>query len=354
MRGSDAEFSAVEHVDEKSWEAFGRYKAGLLTILPIILVALCLFSLDSLPASPQKQDCLTPDSTLRVTTTVVNVYAIVRDHKGRIVSDLSNDDFELREESELQPIRYFSRETSTPLSLGMVIDTSRSQEGVLAAEKEEAKEFVREVLSSKDQAFLSRFDLDVELLQDFTSDFASFSRAIDNLEINYAERPLLTDPSSGASAGGSHLYDAVFLASNELMKSQVGRKVLVLVTDGEDQGSKVSASSALAAAEKADVIIYCVAVSDPEFYELRGMPFKGDSALRRISERTGGRLIRVNGRQNTAAAFGEIAKELRTEYFLGYSPTNLRHDGSFRKVRVRVTHGNYRVQTRHGYYSPKE
>ena len=206
----------MEHVDEKSWEAFGRYKAGLLTILPIILVALCLFSLDSLPASPQKQDCLTPDSTLRVTTTVVNVYAIVRDHKGRIVSDLSNDDFELREESELQPIRYFSRETSTPLSLGMVIDTSRSQEGVLAAEKEEAKEFVREVLSSKDQAFLSRFDLDVELLQDFTSDFASFSRAIDNLEINYAERPLLTDPSSGASAGGSHLYDAVFLAQTSV------------------------------------------------------------------------------------------------------------------------------------------
>jgi VWFA-related protein len=344
----------VEHVDEKNWEAFDRYRAGLLTIRPIVLVALCLVSLDSLPASPQKQDSLTPESTLRVTTTVVNVYAIVRDHKGGMVSDLGKDDFELREESEPQPIRYFSRESNTPLSLGMVIDTSRSQEGVLATEQKEAKEFVREVLSSKDQAFLARFDLDVELLQDFTSDFASFARAIDNLEINYAERPFLADPSSGASAGGSHLYDAVFLASNELMKRQVGRKVLVLVTDGEDQGSKVSPSSALAAAEKADVIIYCVAASDPEFYELRGMRFKGDSALRRISERTGGRLIRVNGRQNTAAAFSEIAKELRTEYFLGYSPTNLRHDGSFRKVRVRITHGNYRVQTRHGYYSPKE
>lgn len=344
----------MEHVDEKSREALGRYSAGLITIRPIVLAALCLFGLDALPASPQKQDPLTPESTLRVTTTVVNVYAIVRDHQGRIVSDLSKDDFELREESEPQPIRYFSRETSTPLSLGMVIDTSRSQEGVLAAEKKEAKEFVRKVLSPKDQAFLTRFDLDVELLQDFTSDFASFARAIDSLEINYAERPLLVDPSSGASAGGSHLYDAVLLASNELMKSQAGRKVLVLVTDGEDQGSRVSSSSALAAAERADVIIYCVAASDPEFYELRGMRFKGDSALRRISERTGGRLISVNGRQNTAAAFGEIAKELRTEYFLGYSPTNLRHDGSFRKVRVRVTHGNYRVQTRLGYYSPKE
>jgi len=344
----------VKHVDEKRWEGFGRYGAGLVIILSIVLGAFCFFSLDSLPASPQKEDSLTPDSTLRVTTTVVNVYAIVRDHHGRIVSDLSKDDFELREESEPQPIRYFSRETSTPLSLGMVIDTSRSQEGVLATEKKEAKEFVREVLSSKDQAFLARFDLDVELLQDFTGEFASFARAIDSLEINYAERPLLADPFSGASAGGSHLYDAVFLASNELIKTQAGRKVLVLVTDGEDQGSKVSPASALAAAEKADVIIYCVAASDAGFYELRGMRFKGDAALKRISERTGGRLIRVNGRQNTAAAFAEIAKELRTEYFLGYSPTNLRHDGSFRKVRVRVTHGNYRVQTRHGYYSPKE
>jgi VWFA-related protein len=130
--------------------------------------------------------------------------------------------------------------------------------------------------------------------------------------------------------------------------------VLVLVTDGEDQGSKISPASALAAAERADVMVYCVAASDPEFYELLGMRFKGDSALRRISQETGGRLIRVNPRRNTAAAFGEIAKELRTEYFLGYSPSNLRHDGSFRKVCVRVTHGGYRVQTGDGYYSPKE
>lgn len=191
----------------------------------------------------------------------------------------------------------------------------------------------------------------MELLQDFTNNQELLAHAIDEVRINYAERPLLAETSSDASVGGSHLYDAVYLASNELMKSQVGRKVLVLVTDGEDQGSKVNAATALAAAEKADVIIYCVAVSDPEFYRVRGMSFKGDSALRKISEGTGGRLSRVNdNKRNTGAAFREIANELRTEYFLGYAPWNLRHDGSFRKIRVRTTSGNYKVQARRGYY----
>lgn len=307
------------------------------------------------PASnAQNQSSASVDSALKVTTSVVNVYAVVSDRKGRIIPDLRKEDFEIWEENEPQQIAYFSRETETPVSLGMVIDTSLSQESVLATEKKAAEEFVRQVLRPNDHAFLARFDLDVELLQDFTSDSHSLARVIHGVQINYSDRPLLTDSPTGARVGGSHLYDAVYLASNELMKSQIGRKVLVLVTDGEDQGSKVNAASALAAAEKADVIIYCVAVSDPEFYRLRGMGFKGDAALRKISERTGGRLIRVNARRDTTAAFQEISDELRTEYFLGYSPRSLRHDGSFRRILVRSRGGGYQVRTRRGYYSPDD
>jgi VWFA-related protein len=333
---------------------FGRHRTGLATITRVAFLGFCLLVPGTVIASPQRQNPPPLDSTLRVTTTVVNVYAIIRDNKGRLVPYLNKSDFKLTEENVPQQIGYFSRETSTPLRLGLVFDTSPSQERVLATEQREAREFVRQVLGTKDQAFLTRFDLDVELLQDFTNNQQLLARTIDETRINYAERPLLAEPSPSASVGGSHLYDAVYLASNELMKSEVGRKVLVLVTDGEDQGSKINAATALVAAEKADVIIYCVAVSDPEFYQERGMGFKGDSALRKISERTGGRLIRVNGTHNTAAAFREIATELRTEYFLGYSPLNLRHDGSFRGIRVRITSGKYKIQARRGYYSPKE
>ena len=347
--------SVVKCIAEAARNGMGRRRNGLATITRLTFVGFCLLVPGTLIASLQRQDPPPLGSTLKAATTVVNVYAVVRDSKGRLIPDLNEDDFELEEESVNQRIDYFARETGIPLSLGMIIDTSPSQDRVLAKEQEEAKEFVRQVLGANDQAFLVRFDLDVELIQDFTNNAELLVRAIHDVRINYAERPLLTEPFPGASAGGSHLYDAVYLASNELMKSQVGRKVLILVTDGEDQGSKINPATALAAAERADVIIYSVAVSDPEFYRERGMGFKGDSALRKISEKTGGRLIRVNGhKRNTTPAFREIAKELRTEYFLGYSPSNLRHDGSFRKIRLRITGGNYKVQARRGYYSPKD
>lgn len=328
----------------------------LASVRWIAAMGSCLLMLASPEASSQEQgkNLPPPGQTLKVSTEVVSVYAIVEDKKSRLIPNLNKEDFELTEDNVPQQIRYFSRETDTPLTLGILVDTSPSQGRVLAAEQEEAKVFLRQVLRPKDLAFVLHFDLEVELLQDFTSDPRRLARAIDETVINGGGQGPTPGTFPTANIGGTHLYDAVYLASNELMKNEVGRKVLILLTDGEDQGSKVKLNAALEATEKADVIIYSVAISDREFYWLQGAGFSGDSVLKKLSEETGGRVIRVDRKRDTAAAFREIADELRTQYLLGYSPSNTRRDGSFRKIRARVRNGNYKVQARRGYYALAE
>jgi VWFA-related protein len=225
----------------------------------------------------------------------------------------------------------------------------------LGIEQDEAKAFLHQVLRPKDLAFVLHFDVEVELLQDFTADQRLLARAIDETVINGGGRGVLPSPvPTGDSGGATHLYDAVYLASNELMKNEVGRKVLILLTDGEDQGSKVSLPTALEAAQKSDVINYSVAIIDRSFYWGHMMGFSGDSVLRKLSDETGGHVIEVNRIKDTSAAFQQIASELRTQYLLGYVPTNTKLDGSFRKIQVRVRNGDYKVQARRGYYAPTE
>ena len=293
--------------------------------------------------------------TLKVTTEVVNVYAIVREKKGRLIPDLKQEDFQLSEDGGEQTIRYFSRETDTPLTMGILVDTSPSQVRVLGVEQEEAKRFLHQVMRpKKDLVCVIHFDLEVELIQDFTDNLSYLGRAIDGTVIRGGASGPLPSPVPTSSVGGTHLYDAVYLAATEMMKGQVGRKVLILLSDGVDQGSTIERDRAIEAAQKADLIIYSVDVSDPSFYWRRGGGFIGTSSLKKFSEQTGGRVIHVDRPGKTAAAFQELADELRTQYLLGYSSTNTRRDGSFRKIRVKVRGGDYKIQARNGYYAPAE
>jgi VWFA-related protein len=306
------------------------------------------------PPDEEKETNSLPQATLKVSTVVVNVYAIAKDKRGRLIPNLNREDFQLTEDHAAQQIRYFSHETDSPLTLGIMIDTSPSQDQLLAVEQEQARAFIQQVLRPKDSAFVLRFDVEVELLQDFTSEHRLLGRAIDSAVINEGGYELLPEPSAGTSVGGTHLYDALYLASNELMKSNVGRKVLIMLTDGEDQGSTVTCNGALEAAEKADVIIYSVALIDDSFYWAQGLSFRGNSVLKKLSEETGGKMIRVNHARDTGAAFREIADELRAQYFLGYSSSNKLRDGSFRKIGVHARNRNYRVRVRRGYYAQAE
>ncbi len=331
------------------------FLAAALTAGGVLLCGLAR-SVRPVPLEPQTSGQQNPPAqapTLKVRTEVVNVYAVVRD-KRRLIPNLNKEDFELTEDNASQEIRYFSRETDTPLTLGMMVDTSGSQQNVLRIEQEQADAFDNQVLRPKDLAFVLHFDLEVELLQDLTSDKRLLAHAINETVINAGAQGPTPGTLPSSNLGGTHLYDAVYLAANELLKGEIGRKVLILLTDGEDQGSRVKLDIALEAAQKADVIIYAVDIVDREFYRFRSMGFSGDSVLKKLCGETGGRVIRVDKPREAAAGFQEIAEELRTQYFLGYTPSNTKHDGTFRKIQVKVRDRDYKVQARRGYYAPSQ
>lgn len=291
---------------------------------------------------------------IRVNSAMVNVYAVVEDRRGHLIRGLNQADFAITDNKVPQQIAFFLPETDAPLSLGLLIDTSVSQEHLIDTEQKTAQMFLASVLRPSDRAFCMHFDTDVELLVDFTNDLGSLSRAVKQVRINETGQSILTNPQTNPPPGGTHLYDAVYLASNELMKSREGRKVLVLVTDGEDQGSRTSLAGSLAAAEKANVIVYSIIVSDPNFYAATGAAYHGSGKMRELTRQTGGHTIRAESIGGLGKAFDQVAAELRSQYSLGYIPSNLVHDGSFRTIRVEVRGQHYTVKARHGYYAPRD
>jgi VWFA-related protein len=320
-----------------------RAQSRLLLCALFVLAATCA-------ASGQQQNLpAQAATTLRVSTEVVNVLAIVKDKKGRLIPSLTKNDFELSEDGTPQQIKYFSRETNTPLTMGILVDTSGSEQGTLSVEQREAKAFIRQVIRPKDLAFVMHFDVEVELLQDFTSDISRLTRAIDLTQINTGGGGVLPGTFPGVSVGGTHLYDAVYLASHDMLRNEIGRKVIILLTDGVDQGSKESLDAALEFAQKSDVTVYSILVADRGFYQ--GWS-DGESVLNKLSKQTGGDVITARQDKDLAEAFQEIAKELRTQYLLGYTPTNTRRDGAFRRIEVKLSDGKYKVQARRGYYAP--
>jgi VWFA-related protein len=342
----------------------GRIVGVLFSTVSRQLASL-VYGLLILPAVPRvsfavDQTKWSAQPTIKVSTLVVNIFAVVEDKNGRLVPNLSKEDFVITDENIPQQTHYFAPNAEAPLTLGIVLDTSPSQDGVLPTERSQAKELIHQLLRPDDLAFVLRFDTQVELLRDISGDqrliTAAIDRAVASQDLQELEAQLEKAQSKTRDAshpGTSHLFDAVYLASNELMRTQVGRKVLLLLTDGEDQGSEVKAQIALEAAERANVIIYSIAVIDPWFYLVRGMPFRGESVLRKLSAATGGRLIRVEHQEQVAAAIRQIAEEVRGQYSLGYIPPKAQA-GEFRRVKVAVRGRNYRVRTRRGYFSQAE
>jgi VWFA-related protein len=332
----------------------GLHLTSFASVIRTAIAATFWFLVSVLQAAPRQQAANSPaGESIKATSVAVNVYAIAEGRHGRLIRDLNKEDFELSEDSNPQKIEYFSRETNGALSLGVAIDTSASQGHLLGTEQEAAKRFLRSVMQGGDQAFVMSFDVDVKLLRDFTDVAAELAQAIGSAEINETGRSILQE-NAASSTGGTRLYDAVYLASNELMKTRYGRKVLLLVSDGEDQGSNTNLQKSIEAAEKADVIVYSIVVSDPEFYSLMGGTYHGYASVRKLARETGGLAIRVKSIELVGQAFEKIGHELRSQYLLGYSPSNVRHNGSFHRIYVKVRRHNYTVRTRTGYYDRRE
>ncbi len=299
------------------------------------------------PAGAQEEAIITVD------VEVVNVLATVRDNKGGLVTDLTKDDFILEEGGKRQQIRYFSQQTDLPLTVGLLVDTSVSQERLILEEQRAAGQFFSQVLRlKKDLAFLISFDVNVELLQDLTGSHKLLERSLEDLQVEGANRGIHPGPvpSSGPPVGTA-LFDAVYLASDEMMQRQVGRKAIVLISDGVDYGSRVNREKAVEAAHKSDVVVYGVRYFDRAFY-YGGMGFVGGGsrALKKMARETGGNVFEVSRKRTLRQIFDEIQKELRSQYSIGFSPASGSNSAGLRKISLRTRRKNLKVQARTGYY----
>ena len=336
-----------------------------------------------LPGRPLRSQQL---PTISVDVKVVNVLATVRNKAGEIVRNLTKDDFLLAEDGRPQTIRYFAQESDLPLTLGLLVDTSMSQRRVLEQERSASSTFLDQVLRvNRDRAFVIHFDREVELLQDLTSSRQKLQSALALLQ---TPRPTqeqgANSPGSrpgarqrGGGGGGTLLYDGVYLASNELMQKQQGRKALIVLSDGVDRGSKETLANTIEAAQRADTLVYSILFAEEQAYGNRGgfggrgmggmggmgrrgggrgrypqeaLP-DGKKILERISQETGGRLFEISKKQPIEQIYDRIAEEMRNQYNLGYTPDRANAGPGYHKITLTTKEKHLLVQARDGYYT---
>ena len=309
------------------------------------------------PPEPKPSD-EAPIETLKVQVRLVNLFFNVRGEHNGLVGGLEKKDFEVFEDGQKQEIKFFNRQADQPLTLGILIDTSGSQTNVLPMTREIGASFLRDVLRPKDMAFLISFDVNVDLLQDYTSSPSKLRAGLGKTKINegggfggggipgIGQGPI---PTHGTPRG-TLLYDAIWLATGEKLRAETGRKAIIILTDGEDVGSRTKIGEAIEAAQKADTIVYVI-------LEFDRMAIGGYGAgdMERVCRETGGRMINAGHNETKLRdAFDQISEELRTQYNLGYTPGNPKLDGKFRKVEIKTVDHALKVQSRRGYYAPSE
>jgi VWFA-related protein len=328
---------------------------------------------------------------IAVEVKTVSVLATVRDKHGKIVSNLTKDDFQLDEDGRPQTINYFAHESDLPLRLGLLVDTSLSQRKVLDQERSASYSFLDKLLrQDKDLAFVIHFDREVELLQDFTPSRPQLQAALQKLSTPQFDGGGGSNGGGGSSGGnggggggrsrgsrggGTLLYDAIFLASDELMSKQQGRKALIILSDGVDHGSRETLAESIATAQRSDTIIYSILFADDE--ENYGRPGgfgmgghgggmggsrgggrypqqeqrpDGKKILEQISKETGGRMFKVSKKETVDAIYAEIEEDLRNQYSLGYTPDKGNTVG-YHKIHLVVgKQKDLVIQARDGYY----
>lgn len=382
---------------------------------PVFFIALAVLTASSMsPAAYAQQPAGNqpaseqPVATFKVKSPEVLLPVTVRDKRGVMVTNLTAADFMLTEDGRPQVIKSFMRESNLPFRLGLLIDTSRSVQTAMNEERKAAGKFFELMLpddpkaaTKGDQAFLLHFDREVELLQDFTNSRAKLQHELDNIgpteqERRSAQGPETNDDDRGGNGGrrrgggGTQLYDAIYLASDELMKQKDGRKALVVFSDGEDRGSKESLNDAIDAADHANLAVYTIYFKGQA--ERSENPFPGGGGRRgggwpgggggypgggggypggggrrggdrepaidgrkimeKIATRTGGRYFEARKKDNLEDIYNQIAEELRTQYVLTYTPDKSGGDEEFHKIMLKAKRDDLTVSTREGYYTP--
>jgi len=320
---------------------------------------------------------------LSIEVKVVTVYATVRDKHNKLVSNLPQEEFTLDEDGRPQVIRYFEHESNLPLLLGLLVDTSLSQRRVLGEERTASQAFLDHLLrEDKDKAFVLHFDREVELLQDLTASRSKLETALNLLEVARPDFSRGGSSGGGGSGGaggpgggprmhrggaGTLLYDAIYLAGNEILLKQQGRKAMILLTDGVDHGSKETLEAAVESAQRADSLVYAIFFPGEEGSDYgrgssggwggrRGGRYPqqdrpdGKKVLERIAGESGGRLFEVTKKQTIEQIYAEIADELRNQYSLGYTPDRENPGLGYHRIHLSVKNKDLIVQARSGYY----
>jgi VWFA-related protein len=382
-------------------------------LAPALLVAPCVAqqSTQQAAANNNKSDDQKPIATLHVQAREVLLPVTVRDKKGALVTNLNKADFTLSEDGRPQTIKSFTRESNLPFRVGLLVDTSRSVSGALESERAAAGKFVdlmvpeapaagdagKSKVGKADEGFLIHFDREVELLQDFTSSREKLHRELENM----ASTRQREDPNGPETTGderdhrsrgrnGTQLYDAIFLASDELMKQKDGRKALVVFSDGVDHGSKDTLNDAVDAADHANLAVYTIYFKGEEArsegfgfpggggrhgggYPGGGYPGggggypgggrrggggdkqesqDGKKIMLQIATRTGGHAYEAKKKEDLTPIYNQIAEELRGQYLLTYTPDVLDKEGGYHKIALKANKGDLSVATREGYYAP--
>jgi VWFA-related protein len=329
-------------------------------------------------APPPSQNAPPSQPTFTVQAQLVNLPVVVRNRSGALMTTLIKDDFELAIDGRQQPIRYFDRDNNLPLTLGLLVDISGSVRSALDDERAASETFLDQMVTSPagqppDQAFLIQFAHEDDLLQDLTPSVSRLRAALH--KVGDENRDDSHDSGNSGYGhrrgfrGGTTLYDAIYLGSNDLMQKQQGRKAMVVLTDGDDRGSKETLSNAIAAAQRADTVIYAIYFKGEQHggygrggFGGRGGPpggggrggeqhEDGRKVLAQITKETGGRTFEVSGKQTFAAIYNQIGEELRSQYRLGYVPDAGAAASGFHHVQLTAPkEKKLSIQTRDGYY----
>jgi VWFA-related protein len=289
-------------------------------------------------ASQSGNNVSTAPERIAVRVNLVNVLFTATDNKNRLVLDLTKDDFHVFEDKKPQDVRFFSRESNLPLRIGILIDTSNSVRDRLRFEQESAIDFLTTTLRpGKDLAYVLGFDVEAQVVQDYTEDMEKLAKAIRGLR----------------AGGGTGLYDAVYFACKEKMlffppPEPYLRRVMILIGDGMDNQSVHTREEALAMAQRAEVTIFAISTNRT------GAPVRGDKVLKRLAEETGGRAFFPFSVGDLAHNFQEIARELRSQYSLAYVSSNTTHDGTFRRITIDPLEKNVKVRSKTGYFAPSQ
>ncbi len=325
------------------------HKKSLLWLLTATLGSLCWWTL---PSVAQESAAEGEDVTISVDVEIVNILATVRDKKGRLINDLAKDAFIVEENGKRQEIKYFAQQSDLPLTIGLLIDTSVSQQRLIGDERRAGSQFFKQVLRhKKDLAYLVSFDVDVELLQDLTESKRLLADGLDKLQVQGGGGGLHPGPvPTQGRTPGTVLFDAVYLASDEMMRGQVGRKAIVLISDGVDYGSRIDRDEAIEAAHRADVVVYGVKYYDAGFYYRAGGFGGGGGVLKKLARETGGNVFEVSRKRPLEQIFDQIQQELRSQYSIGYTPEGDSNEPGLRRIKLKTKRKGLKVQSRTGYY----